>query len=178
MSTNIRECFDKLVREHPSLQNGDYNGIVPEDCENETDLYARLLVRAVGKQLKTGLHREYIRKKEDLTVMHGTMDIRGTVKNRLDRKYLISCESDVLSENNAFNGILKATMLFLLRRNEVNPDVRAVLKKQILAFSEIEAADLGHVDWKRLMSRRSGADLIMMAQICRLISEWQNGETE
>ena len=37
---------------------------------NDLEEYADLMIKAVRKQLKTGLHREYIRKKEDLTVMH------------------------------------------------------------------------------------------------------------
>lgn len=176
MKTDIRECFNKLIEENPILENDDYRETVPEDCENELDLYARILVRAVGKQLKTGLYREYIRKKENMTVMHGTMDIRGTVKNRLDRKYLISCESDVLSENNAYNGMLKAAMMFLLRRSEVDSDVRTQIKKQMLAFSEIEAVDPGKTDWKRLINRRKGAEYTMMTQICRRIFDLQNAD--
>lgn len=176
MGTDIRECVNRLIGQYPILQNDDYKAVLQEDCENELDLYARILVRAVGKQLKTGLHREYIRKKENLTVMHGTMDIRGTVKNRLDRKYLISCESDVLSENNAYNGMLKAALLCLLRRDEVDRGIKIQAKKQILAFSGIEAADPVRIDWKRLTAGHSGAGIIMMTHICRRILDSKNTE--
>ena len=111
MSIDTKKCYEKLAGEYPVLQTAEYNSIIPESFNNEAELYAAIIIRTVGRQLKTGLHREYIRKQEDLTVMHGTMDIRGTVKNRLERKYLISCESDVLSENNAYNAMLKAAMM-------------------------------------------------------------------
>ncbi|MBO4414708.1 MAG: hypothetical protein J5824_01860 [Lachnospiraceae bacterium] len=148
-----------------AVKDKEYSGVI--------DLYASIISHAVSKQLKTGLYREYIRKKDDLTVMHGTMDIRGTVRNRLERKYLISCESDELSENNPFNRMLKTTMMFLLRRNEVRPETRTELKKQILAFSQIETSDAGMIDWKRLMDRRSSGSMIMLAQVCRRTLEWQ-----
>ncbi|MBP5330795.1 MAG: hypothetical protein J6Y89_02975 [Lachnospiraceae bacterium] len=142
-----------------------------ENCELEE--YVDLLIKAVRKQLKTGLHREYIRKKEDLTVMHGTMDIRGTVQNRLARKYLIACETDVLSENNDYNGMLKCTMMFLLRRSEIDAEKRAELKKLIMAFSEVDAPEAAQIDWKRLNGRRLGSELVELAGVCRKALEWQ-----
>ena len=171
MSIETEKCDNKLADEHPVLRTPEYAGIIPESYENETELYAAIIIRAVGRQLKTGLHREYIRKQEDLTVMHGTMDIRGTVKNRLERKYLISCESDMLSENNAYNAMVKAAMMYLLRRGEVNDELRRDLKKQVMAFSEVDAIEPDRIDWKRLTGRRSGAGLVMLTQVCRRILE-------
>ncbi len=166
-----------LVGHYPVLCENEYSDIDAAVNNNEYSgviyLYASIISHAVSKQLKTGLYREYIRKKDDLTVMHGTMDIRGTVRNRLERKYLISCETDELSENNPFNRTLKTTMMFLLRRNEVRSETRTELKKQILAFSQIETADTGMTDWKRLMDRRSSSGMIMLAQVCRRALEWQ-----
>ncbi|MCR5768968.1 MAG: hypothetical protein K6G45_10835 [Lachnospiraceae bacterium] len=167
MSIDTKKCYEKLAGEYPVLQTAEYSSIIPESFNNEAELYAAIIIRTVGRQLKTGLHREYISKQEDLTVMHGTMDIRGTVKNRLERKYLISCESDVLSENNAYNAMLKAAMMYLLRRSEVNDELRKELKKQVMAFSEVDVIEPGQIDWKRLTGRRSGAALVMLAQVCR-----------
>ena len=60
-----------------------------------------------------------------------------------------------------------------MRRDEVRTKTKTELKKQILAFSQIEGADTGMIDWKRLTGRRSSSGTIMLAQVCRRVLEWQ-----
>ena len=164
------KLFHELTEQYPALLERTFSELAGMHFENDMELYAQILVRAVGKQLKQGLYREYVRKRDDLPVMHGTMDIRGTINNRLDRKYLVSCEFDELSEDNPFNRILKSTMLYLLHREDVSIKIRSILKQQILAFSEIGTADINHIDWKSLTSGRTGPEPALITGICRLVN--------
>ena len=97
------------------LNQSNYDEIASEKFENIHDLFAAILSKAIAQQVKQGLHREYIEKNENLTVMRGKIDIQGTITNRLQKQQRLSCNFDELSENNIFNQIIKTTTLLLIR---------------------------------------------------------------
>jgi 5-methylcytosine-specific restriction enzyme subunit McrC len=48
------------------------------------NLFAAILAKGIGLQLKQGLYREYINRKGDLACVRGKIDMPGTIRNRLD----------------------------------------------------------------------------------------------
>ena len=50
----------------------------------------------------------------------------------MQKKQLIGCEHDELSENNIFNQIIKATSSLLIRESAVSAKCKAELKKEML----------------------------------------------
>ena len=101
------------------LNQGGYEDIAVEEFENIHNLFAAILAKGIGRQLKQGLYREYIDKKEDIAVVRGKIDMPGTIRDRLARKRVLTCEYDELSENNLLNQILKTTVMLLLRHAKV-----------------------------------------------------------
>ena len=118
-------------------QNG-YENVSSEKFENIHNLFSAILSKGIGRQLKQGLYKEYINIKEDLTVIRGKIDMPGTLRNRLSRKQRVTCEYDELSENNIFNQILKTTVMFLLRHQDVDQEYKDDLKKEMLFFSHVD----------------------------------------
>ena len=88
--------------------------IAAEEFDNIHNLFAAILAKGIGQQLKQGLYREYLNCKEDMPVMRGKIDMPGTIKNKLARKQVLTCEYDELSENNLLNQILKTTVMLLM----------------------------------------------------------------
>lgn len=68
------------------LNQGGYEDIAVEEFENIHNLFAAILAKGIGRQLKQGLYREYIDKKEDIAVVRGKIDMPGTIRDRLARK--------------------------------------------------------------------------------------------
>lgn len=77
---------------------------------NLHNLFAAILAKGISRQLKEGLYREYLNRKEDVAVVRGKIDMPGTIQNRLSRRRVLTCEYDELSENNLLNQILKTTV--------------------------------------------------------------------
>lgn len=102
-----------------TLNQGGYEEIATEEFENMHNLFAAILSKGIGRQLKQGLYREYQNRREDTTASRGKIDMPGTIQNRLARKRVLTCEYDELSENNLLNQILKTTVLLLLRHARV-----------------------------------------------------------
>ena len=115
----IKNIYYMLAYAFRILRQKNYDEIAAEEFDDIQDLFAVILAKGVSQQLKQGLHKEYITKNEDLSVMRGKLDIYGTIKNQIQRKKSLSCEYDELSVNNIFNQILKTTMTILIRDSGV-----------------------------------------------------------
>jgi 5-methylcytosine-specific restriction enzyme subunit McrC len=146
-----------------------YEKIAAEDFENVQDLFAAILSAGIASQLKQGLYRKYINESEVLPVLHGKIDIQGTIRQHLRRSNKLSCEYDELSENNYMNQILKATAALLISCGEVKPDNKAVLKKCMLYFSEVDSIEPSAIDWRRLRYHRNNQTYRMLMNICYLV---------
>ena len=85
--------------------------LLPKNSENVHNLFAAILAKGIGRQLKQGLYREYLNRKEDVTKVRGKIDMPGTIQNFITRKRVLTCEYDELSENNLLNQILKTTVM-------------------------------------------------------------------
>lgn len=128
----IKNIYYMLSYAFKVLKQSNYDEIAAEEFENIQDLFAAILAKGIAQQLKHGLYREYISECDDLSVMRGKLDNRGTIKNKQQRQQKLSCEYDELSENNLFNQILKTTAIMLLRESSVSKDRRIGLKKSDL----------------------------------------------
>lgn len=151
------------------LKQSNYDEIASEEFDNIQDLFAAILSKGIAQQLKQGLYREYIPKCEDLPVMRGKLEITGTIRNKLQKKQILSCEYDELSENNIFNKVLKTTAFILLRQSSVNPDRRKALKKVMLFFEGIDIVDPFTIKWNTLRFQKNNRSYKMLLNICYFV---------
>lgn len=120
----IRNIYYMLSYAFMTLHQGGYEEIAAEKFENIHNLLAAILARGIGRQLKQGLYREYLSCKEDTAVVRGKIDMPGTIRHRLVRRRMLTCEYDELSENNLLNQILKTTVTLLLRHEGVGQEYK------------------------------------------------------
>ena len=161
-----------------NLNQSNYEDVKKEEFENIHNLFAAILAKGIGQQLKQGLYREYLNKKEDMSVMRGKIDMQGTIKNKMARKHILTCEYDELSENNLLNQIIKTTVLLLLRHEDVNAEHKNNLKKEMLFFSNVDIIDISSVKWSSIRFQRDNQTYRMLITICQLIVEGMLVTTE
>ena len=131
----IKNIYYMLSYAFTTLQQSDDDKIATEEFENMHNLFAAILSKGIGRQLKQGLYREYMNRKEDLPVMRGKIDMPGTIKNKIEKKQRLTCEFDELSENNLLNQILKTTVIFDAK-NELYECIRFGTKEEFLEIAE------------------------------------------
>lgn len=154
-----------------TLNQSNYDEIAAEEFENIHNLFAAILSKGIGQQLKQGLYREYKNHKEDLSVMRGKIDMPGTIKNRIARKQVLTCEYDVLSENNLLNQILKTTVMMLIRHGKVDSNYKNDLKKELLFFSEVDTIEPTTIKWSSIRFQRNNQTYRMLISLCQFILE-------
>lgn len=167
----IKNIYYMLSYAFTTLNQSNYEDIAKEEFENIHNLFAAILARGIGQQLKQGLYREYLNKKEDMPVMRGKIDMPGTIKSKLARKRVLTCEYDELSENNLLNQILKTTVLTLLRYAEVDAARKSDLKKEMLFFSNVDIIKLDSIRWSSIRFQRNNQTYRMLISLCQLIVE-------
>lgn len=167
----IKNIYYMLTYAFQVLHQSNYDEISSEPFDNVEDLFAAILSKGVAQQLKQGLHREYVNRTEDLVVMHGRVDISGTIKKFSQNKKRLSCEYDELSENNIFNQILKVTMELLISDDSVKEESKTTLKKELLFFGGVEEIDPHLIRWDMLRFNRNNQNYRMLLSICQFVLE-------
>ncbi|MBQ5988265.1 MAG: 5-methylcytosine-specific restriction endonuclease system specificity protein McrC [Oscillospiraceae bacterium] len=167
----IKNIYYMLAYAFQSLNPEDDELINNENFDNALDLFASILSKGISVQLKRGLYREYIYKQDDISIMHGKINIQGTIKNKFQHKQLLSCEYDELSENNILNRIIKTTSSLLIKSEDVKSEYRNLLKQQMMFFSEVDEIDLFSVRWPLIKFHRNNQSYRILIGICELIVE-------
>ena len=167
----IKNIYYMLSYAFTTLNQGGYEDVATEEFENMHNLFAAILAKGISRQLKQGLYREYLNRKEDVAVVRGKIDMPGTIQNRLARKRVLTCEYDELSENNLLNQILKTTVMLLLRHTRVDQEYKSDLKKEMLFFSNVVTFDPTTIRWSAIRFQRNNNTYRMLISLCQFILE-------
>lgn len=154
-----------------SLNQSNFEEIAKEDFDHIHNMFASILSKGIGQQIKQGMYKQYIDRSEDLSTVKGKIDIQESIKLKLAKKQQLHCEFDELSENNIFNQIIKATVLLLLKHGSVEVRYKDELKRNMLYFSSVDVLDLSLVHWSVLRFHRNNQTYRMLISICQLIIE-------
>lgn len=167
----IKNIYYMLSYAFTTLNQSNFENVATEEFENMHNLFASILAKGIGQQLKQGLYRKYLNKKEDMAVMRGKIDMSGTIKNKIARQQVLSCDYDELSENNLLNQILKTTVMILLCLSKVDSEHKDALKKEMLFFSNVDTIVPTSIRWAAIRFRRNNQTYRMLISICQLIME-------
>lgn len=167
----VKNVYYMLAYAFQTLDAREYEQLGSEEFDHLHDLFAAILAKGVSRQLKQGLHREYVVHTEELGTVRGKIDLPVTIQLRVARKRRLSCRFDVLSENNLLNQILKATSFLLIRNGQVKQKNRAALKKLMLFFADVDLVDLNTVRWSQIRFTRASRPYQVLISICQLLAQ-------
>lgn len=168
----IKNIYYMLSYAFAVLRQKEYENIATEKFENIHDLFAAILSKGIGRQIKQGLYREYVNYNEDEASLKGKINMQGSIRNKLLKKRLIACEYDELSENNLLNQILKTTVMRLLKCSEVKTEYKNDLKKEMMFFAGVDRiVNLTAIPWATIRFQKSNDTYRMLIGVCKLILE-------
>lgn len=167
----IHNIYYMLSYAFEELKQNNYENIAKESFEGIQDLFAEILYKGISAQLKHGLRREYIEKKENLSTLKGKLDIQGSISNKIRFQNKLSCDYDDLSENNLPNQILKTTLSALLHEKSVTSLRKMQLRQLIPPFSGVEEINMHVIHWSKLTYHRNERTYQMLMNVCRFIIE-------
>lgn len=174
----IRNVYYMLSYAFDELKKNNYENIAQEEFDRIQDLFAEILYKGISAQLKRGLYREYIGRQEDLPMLKGRLNLRGTLNNRMQCRRLLHCEYDDLSENNRFNQVLKATISALLHERGVSARRKAQLRQLMPFFAYVDEANIRTVHWNSFVYQKNNQTYRMLMNICYFIADGMLMTTE
>lgn len=167
--TVIKNIYYMLTYAFRVLRQKNYDKVASESFDHIYDLFATILVKGVNKQVKQGLYKEYVVHQDNLSTVRGKINIRDTISNKLQRKQLIACEYDELTENNLLNQIIKTTILLLLSEESVKDQSKIHLKRLLLHFSEVSMINPKEISWHSIQYQKNNETYEMLMNICYFI---------
>ena len=165
----IRNIYYMLTYAFQDLRQNNYDDISGEEFDNILDLFSEILFRGVSFQLKRGLHKDYISESEDLTTIKGKINLNETIKLRLQRRKLISCEFDNFTEDNLYNQIIKATLSLLISSGEVKTARKRRLRSLLLFFTNVSECNLTNTKWNDIKYDRNSSAYRMLHHFCYFV---------
>ena len=149
------------------LNEQGYKSVATEHFENVADLCAAILIKGLSKQLKRGLMKDYIPKREPLTALRDKMEISETLKTNSIIKQQVVCSYDEFSENAYMNRIIKTTMLRLMVA-DVDKSRKKEMKKLLVFLVNVEPLPIYRINWN-LRYDRNNQTYRMLVSVCYLV---------
>lgn len=166
----IENVYYMLAYAFTALRMGAYAKISPDEFVNAEDLFGWIIGLGMSQLVKRGLHREYVDVTEDISVLRGKVDLRGTIAHRVARRQLLAVEHDEFSEDNLFNQILKTTAVSLARTNRLKVSGDLV-RRSLLRFGNVRTVEPRDIRWDRLRYQRNNQQYLMLVNVCRFVLE-------
>jgi len=149
-------------------QNGQ-DRFASEDFDTIHDLFAEILIRGIGSQIKRGLHRDYRRRSEELATVRGRIDLTRTSAALSMVRGRVVCEFDEYDLDTLHNRILKCVMILLIRQGSVSRERQDALRRLLPCFDSVEQVAPVSIRWSQLSFSRSSAPYRMLMGTCELV---------
>ncbi len=168
-SIQVKNIYWMIAYALNVIEDKGIQSIGGENFENVYDLCASLMSIALAKQVKRGLNKSYINKRDDSPCVRGKILIKETLlSNNYNNK--IFCEYDEYNENSYLNKIVKTACLYLLKSNKIKDKERAIkLKKYLLFFSNVETINIKLINWNHINFNKNNASYKVLINISYLI---------
>lgn len=163
----IQNIYYMLSYAFQILNEQGYKKLATEEFHNTAELMAAILTKGITVQVKRGLGREYIPKKEELSSLRGRIDISEFIQRLTMLNKKLVCEYDDFSVNSTLNRIIKSTVELLIR-SDISKARKKELKKLMVYFADVEPLDLYSVNWN-IRFDRNNQNYRMLISICYMV---------
>jgi len=167
----IHNIYYMLVYAYRSFRVGMFEEINGEYFEDIHNLFAEILIRGVGGQLKQGLYRTYVNSEGPLPVIRGKIDLLKTRRLQHTIPCHAYCIYDEISENNIYNQILKVTLQHLLNHPKVDKSPKNSIRNLLRYFGSIDSVDMTSFSLNQFCFDRNNQNYQFLVNICFFIYE-------
>lgn len=118
------------------------------------EIFISMFIKEASDVVRKGLKSNYVTTEDNLTFYKGKMDISKHIKHNLSHKERFYMHFDEYSLNRPENKIIKATLLYLLRKS-TNLENQKEIKRLLIYFDEVDASTNYDVDFSNIVFDRT-----------------------
>lgn len=142
-----------------------------EDIDDAYNLLARVFTYGVSKLIRSGFHRSYVEKEEELSSSRGKINIQQSINGMTMQNKRLVCDYDEYSTNDIFNQIIKYTMDSIVKNTEIDKEIRHELKKLDVFFAGIDSKEPNKENKLKLVFNRNNTTYRLLIQIAIMLYE-------
>ncbi|MBO0594951.1 5-methylcytosine-specific restriction endonuclease system specificity protein McrC [Nesterenkonia sp. E16_7] len=165
----IRNVYVMMAYAFRGLRNVGNDRVATESFEHLHDLFAEMLIRGVGTQVKRGLHRDYLLHREELATVRSRIDITRTVATRSTLRGKLVCEFDEYDPDTPHNQALKSVIVLLIRHGDVYSARKDALRRLLPYLDAVTLVAPTSIRWDALTYHRANAPYRMLLGVCELV---------
>lgn len=169
MEIPVANVYYLLCYAWNKLEEKNVIDIDPAASTDLVNLFARVLASGIDHLLKKGVDRGYLLHSEESTVLRGRINFPSTIKRVLLQRAQAHCEFDELSFDVLHNRILKATLLRLLRTDQLDPMIRERLIAQYHLLAEVRNIELSAQLFGKVQLYRNNYFYDFLLKVCELL---------
>lgn len=168
-SITIRNVYVMMAYAFRAIRSEGNDRIAAESFDHLHDLFAEILVRGVGTQVKRGLHRGYLQRSDALATVRGRIDITRTAATRSTIRGRLVCEFDEYEPDTPHNQALKSVIVLLIRHGDVAAPRRDALRRLLPYLEAVTLIAPTSIRWDALTYHRANATYRLLLGVCELI---------
>ena len=151
------------------LKEKDEAELGSEAFDNIYNLFSLLLCLILKKQVKKGLHREYVSTLDEIPVIRGKININQTINSNSLVKKKIICDFDEYKENCLLNKVIKTTLHYLISYDKIGENTKGELKKILNYFAKVDLVEIKSIKWDQIRFTRNNMSYKYVVDLCNLI---------
>src|SRR5690625_995556 len=167
----IRNIYYMLSYAYQTLNLGEYKQIGTEKFKNVKELYSEILLIGVPVLIRGGLSKDYISVEENSNVIKGKIDINSTIKKNALVNKKVAVVYDEFSEDILLNQLIKATLVYLSRSNQISRKKRRMFYGLLPYFTNVSDVKLDLNLWKNVKYNRKNIRYQFIVDVCRYLYE-------
>lgn len=137
--------------------------------DNIYNLLSRVFSHGIGKLIRSGFHKSYISREEELSTLRGKINVQESINRLSMQRKMLVCNFDEYSSDDIFNQILNYTIAALLRNSSVDIAIKRDLKKQKMFFAGIGEIPPTKVNRKRLIYNKNNVTYKLLISIAIML---------
>lgn len=168
-SIAIRNIYVMMAYAFRAIRNQGHDRIATEPFAHLHDLFAEILVRGVGQQVKRGLHRDYLERSDALATVRGRIDVTATIATRSTTRGRLVCNFDEYEPDTPHNRALKSIIVLLIRHGDVVTPRRDALRRLLPYLDAVTLVAPRSIRWEALTYFRANATYRLLLGVCELV---------
>lgn len=165
----IRNVYVMMAYAFRAIRAAGTDHVGTESFDHLHDLFAEILVRGVGTQVKRGLHRDYRKHSDELATVRGRIDITRTAATRSTTRGRLVCEFDEYDPDTPHNQALKSAIILLIRHGDVAVHRREALRRLLPYMDAVTTVEPTAIRWNVLTYDRANAAYRLLLGVCELV---------
>jgi 5-methylcytosine-specific restriction enzyme subunit McrC len=165
----IRNLYYLLCYAWDRLEAKGLAEVFTDGQRDVTNLIARIVVGAASYVVRRGMDRSYVTRSDVFPYVRGRVDTAATIAVTGGVGVRVFCHYDELDPDVLHNQVMKATLRWLLRTNDVAPSNRLEASAALSKLSEVSDIELTPNIFGRIRLHRNNAYYALLMNACELL---------